>query len=562
MRLRKKNVSRVAAVAVAAVMAVSAAAPAAFAAAPVANGGTAVVQENTKVVGINYYCWEENRSVGTQEVTVNADATHVNSTQLTAPTGYVLDVSGDPEINDGWAFVDVKKVAAPATQDVEVTFYDYKNDKTAGTQIIPNVSADQTTIATSELTLPEGYEFETEKDSYDILNGYVSVAVVKKAVAPATQDVEVVFYDYKNKETAGKQIITNVSADKTSVAASELKLPEGYEFETEKASYDILNGYVNVAVVKKAVATTKVVKINFYSEAEKKQIAEPRLIVAANATSVNSSELTAPKGYELCETGDFAIRDGYVYVAVRKATTKVVKINFYSEAEKKQIAEPKLTVAADATSVNSSALTAPEGYELCETGDFAIRDGYVYVPVRKATTKVVKINFYSEDEEKQIEEPELTVAADATSVNSSALTAPKGYELCEVGDFAIRDGYVYVPVRKATTKVVKINFYSEDENKQIAEPELTVAADATSVNSSALTAPEGYELCEVGDFAIRDGYVYVAVRKVTTPDPVDPTPTPDPEPTPAPTVNPVTTALGVGAWLLALGGLILGFFGL
>ena len=101
MRLRKKNVSRVAAVAVAAVMAVSAAAPAAFAAAPVANGGTAVVQENTKVVGINYYCWEENRSVGTQEVTVNADATHVNSTQLTAPKGYVLDVSGDPEISDG-----------------------------------------------------------------------------------------------------------------------------------------------------------------------------------------------------------------------------------------------------------------------------------------------------------------------------------------------------------------------------------------------------------------------------------------------------------------------------
>ena len=207
-------------------------------------------------------------------------------------------------------------------------------------------------------------------------------------------------------------------------------------------------------------------------------------------------------------------------------------------------------------------MTAPKGYELCEVGDFAIRDGYVYVPVRKATTKVVKINFYSEDEEKQIEEPELTVAADATSVNSSALTAPKGYELCEVGDFAIRDGYVYVPVRKATTKVVKINFYSEDEEKQIEEPELTVAADATSVNSSALTAPEGYELCEVGDFAIRDGYVYVPVRKATTPDPVDPTPTPDPEPTPAPTVNPVTTALGVGTWLLILGGLILGFFGM
>ena len=143
------------------------------------------------------------------------------------------------------------------------------------------------------------------------------------------------------------------------------------------------------------------------------------------------------------------------------------------------------------------------------------------------------------------------------------MTAPEGYELCEVGDFAIRDGYVYVPVRAvATTKVVKINFYSEAEEKQIAEPELTVAADATYVNSSALTAPAGYELCQVGDFAIRDGYVYVPVKKVTTPGPVDPTPTPDPVPTPGSSVSPVATTIGLGAWLLVLGGLILGFFGL
>ena len=71
-----------------------------------------------------------------------------------------------------------------------------------------------------------------------------------------------------------------------------------------------------------------------------------------------------------------------------------------------------------------------------------------------------------------------------------------------------------------------------------------------------MTAPEGYELCEVGDFAIRDGYVYVAVRKVTTPDPVDPTPTP------AAPISPVASAIGLGTCLLILGGLILGFLGL
>ena len=268
--------------------------------------------------------------------------------------------------------------------------------------------------------------------------------------------------------------------------------------------------------------TTKTIKINYYSEAEKKQIAEVDMTVAADATSVNSSKLTAPQGYELVESGDFTINDGYVYAAVRKvkapATTKTIKINYYSEAEEKQIAEVAMTVAADATYVNTSALTAPEGYELAEVGDLAIRDGYVYAAVNKIGSKTVKINYYSEAEEKQIKEEELTVAPDATCVNTSKLTAPTGYELVEVGDLPIRDGYVYAAVRKVSTKEVKINFYCPEEKKQVAEPTVVVNADATCVNSSAYAAlvPAGYELVEVGDMPIRDGYVYAEVRKVAT----------------------------------------------
>ena len=356
--------------------------------------------------------------------------------------------------------------------------------------------------------------------------GTLSLDAVFESEAPATQNVGLVYYDFTNKVKALEKEVT-VSADKTSFTAEEVKayLPDGYELEdATKTSFDIAGGYVSIPVVKKAVPTTKTIKINYYSEAEKKQIAEVDMTVAADATSVNSSKLTAPKGYELVESGDFTIRDGYVYAAVRKvkapATTKTIKINYYSEAEKKQIAEVDMTVAADATSVNSSKLTAPKGYELVESGDFTIRDGYVYAAVRKvkapATTKTIKINYYSEAEEKQIAEVEMTVAADATYVNTSALTAPEGYELVLSGDLAIRDGYVYAAVKKIGSKTVKINYYSEAEEKQIAEVEMTVAPDATCVNTSKLTAPTGYELVEVGDLPIRDGYVYAAVRKVST----------------------------------------------
>ena len=354
--------------------------------------------------------------------------------------------------------------------------------------------------------------------------GTLSLDAVFESEAPATQNVGLVYYDFTNKVKALEKEVT-VSADKTSFTAEEVKayLPDGYELEdATKTSFDIAGGYVSIPVVKKAVPTTKTIKINYYSEAEKKQIDEVEMTVAADATSVNSSKLTAPKGYELVESGDFTIRDGYVYAAVRKvkapATTKTIKINYYSEAEKKQIDEVEMTVAADATSVNSSKLTAPKGYELVESGDFTIRDGYVYAAVKKIGSKTVKINYYSEAEEKQIAEVEMTVAPDATCVNTSKLTAPTGYELVEVGDLPIRDGYVYAAVRKVSTKEVKINFYCPEEKKQVAEPTVVVNADATCVNSSAYAAlvPAGYELVEVGDMPIRDGYVYAEVRKVST----------------------------------------------
>ena len=316
--------------------------------------------------------------------------------------------------------------------------------------------------------------------------------------------------------------VTISASSATSVTLQEVKdnLPKGYVLVNEKNSYginyDSNGGYVYIDVTE---AKTKTITINYYSESENKQAGEDKMTVAADATSVNSSELTAPNGYELVESGDFPIRDGYVYVAVKPVpTTKTIKINYYSEAEEKQIAEVEMTVAADATYINTSALTAPEGYELVLSGDLAIRDGYVYAAVNKIGSKTVKINYYSEAEEKQIKEEELTVAPDATCVNTSKLTAPTGYELVEVGDLPIRDGYVYAAVRKVSTKEVKINFYCPEEKKQVAEPTVVVNADATCVNSSAYAAlvPAGYELAEVGDMPIRDGYVYAEVRKVAT----------------------------------------------
>ena len=268
-------------------------------------------------------------------------------------------------------------------------------------------------------------------------------------------------------------------------------------------------------------------KLNYYCNGDANhdhhQAAEVT-ISASSATSVTLQEVkdNLPKGYVLVnEKNSYDINGGYVYIDVTEAKTKTIKINYYSESEKKQVAEVEMEVAADATSVNSGSLKAPEGYELVLGGDFAINDGYVYAAVRKvkapATTKTIKINYYSEAEEKQIAEVEMTVAPDATCVNTSKLAAPTGYELCELGDLPIRDGYVYAAVRKVPTTTIKISYVDEATDKEVGTEDLVVNQGTTVVNFNVLkSVPAGYELCEVGDFYVGNGSAKVMVRKTKT----------------------------------------------
>ena len=117
-------------------------------------------------------------------------------------------------------------------------------------------------------------------------------------------------------------------------------------------------------------------------------------------------------------------------------------------------------------------------------------------------------------DEKQFAEVELTVAPDATSVNTSKLTAPTGYELVEAGDLPIRDGYVYAAVRKAPTTTIKISYVDEATDKEVGTENLVVNQGTTVVNFNVLkSVPAGYELCEVGDFYVGNGSAKVMVRK-------------------------------------------------
>ena len=359
---------------------------------------------------------------------------------------------------------------------------------------------------------------ETENDSWDRISGEINFR--------DTDNNESIFVQFNNEKVEDYRWGDDPKDTYEVLPAETVKkyLPEGYELV--EGIYSVAGGetqdsyFVYAEVKKVLVEETQDVKINYYDEAAGKQVAEVPVQVSIDTSCVNMAILTRylPEGYTL-EGSDCIIRDGYVYVSVAPAEeVQNVKINYYDEAAKKQVAEVPVQVSIDTSRVNMAILTRylPEGYTL-EGSDCIIRDGYVYVSVAPAEeVQNVKINYYDEAAKKQVAEVPVQVSMDTSCVNMAILTRylPEGYTI-EGTDCIIRDGYVYVSVAPAEeVQNVKINYYDEDAEKQVAEVPVQVSIDTSCVNMAILTRymPEGYALVS-SDCIIRDGYVYVSVKK-------------------------------------------------
>ena len=359
---------------------------------------------------------------------------------------------------------------------------------------------------------------ETESDSWDRISGEINFR--------DTDNNESIFVQFNNEKVEDYRWGDDPKDTYEVLPAETVKkyLPEGYELV--EGIYSVAGGetqdsyFVYAEVKKVLVEETQDVKINYYDEAAGKQVAEVPVQVSIDTSCVNMAILTRylPEGYTL-EGSDCIIRDGYVYVSVAPAEeVQNVKINYYDEAAGKQVAEVPVQVSIDTSCVNMAILTRylPEGYTL-EGSDCIIRDGYVYVSVAPAEeVQNVKINYYDEAAKKQVAEVPVQVSMDTSCVNMAILTRylPEGYTI-EGTDCIIRDGYVYVSIAPAEeVQNVKINYYDEDAEKQVAEVPVQVSIDTSCVNMAILTRymPEGYALVS-SDCIIRDGYVYVSVKK-------------------------------------------------
>ena len=344
---------------------------------------------------------------------------------------------------------------------------------------------------------------ETESDSWDSISGEINFR--------DTDNNESIFVQFNNEKVEDYRWGDDPKDTYEVLPAETVKkyLPEGYELV--EGIYSVAGGetqdsyFVYAEVKKVLVEETQDVKINYYDEAAGKQVAEVPVQVSSNASVVDMAILTRylPEGYTL-EGSDCIIRDGYVYVSVAPAEeVQNVKINYYDEAAKKQVAEVPVQVSIDTSCVNMVILTRylPEGYTI-EGTDCIIRDGYVYVSVAPAEeVQNVKINYYDEDAEKQVAEVPVQVSIDTSCVNMAILTRymPEGYALVS-SDCIIRDGYVYVSVKKDVEireAVLHITF--ETPNGEVVTTE-TVTAEGADGEDAVFrlgvdfNLPTGYKL--------------------------------------------------------------------
>ncbi len=336
-------------------------------------------------------------------------------------------------------------------------------------------------------------------------------------------------------------------------------LPAGYERKSMGDFHALQGTVIEVRVMQKApVEEVQNVKINYYDEAAKKQVAEVPVQVSIDTSCVNMAILTRylPEGYTI-EGTDCIIRDGYVYVSVAPAEeVQNVKINYYDEDAEKQVAEVPVQVSIDTSCVNMAILTRymPEGYALVSS-DCIIRDGYVYVSVKKDVEireAVLHITFETPNGEVVTTE---TVTAEGADGEDAVFrlgvdfNLPTGYKLSNDRDqvteikipFGSTGGHTMVVEKGDLSSIVKIQFVDAENNDEVvAGGDYFVDGDGDGIfHTREITewVPEGYELQEVGDFQVelyKETPLQLSVTKIKedkpeTPDPEEPNKPEDPD---------------------------------
>ena len=273
-----------------------------------------------------------------------------------------------------------------------------------------------------------------------IRDGYVRVDV-REAVTTQTVK-EILYYCGTTKVGVQKDLVVDKNA--TTINATDLEIPKGYEL-TEGNEFVIRDGYVRVDV--REAVTTKDITVVYQNRKGKIIDDKDVITVDKNAISVNTGDLTAPKGYTIAITGDITIsKNNKVYITVDQ-NKKAVRIIF-KESGKVIDSSKEISVVANAKFVKLSRITAPAGYQIVTTKpNLKIsKKNTVTVKVKKLG-KTIKV-IYRDTTNEIVDTREITVNKKVTSISANKIPVPAGYEMLTIGSCSVRTGEIDVYVVK------------------------------------------------------------------------------------------------------------------
>ena len=443
------------------------------------------------------------------------------------PSNYVMQSGGDFTVANG-DVITVRVSAINEEREVYISLID-ADDKTAvGAPQTIKIGKNDTTVSTSKLTIPEGYELAYGNGDVYVGEGDSANVEVRKIKEATEREVYISLIDVDDKTAVGAPQTIKIGKNDTTVSTSKLTIPEGYELAYGNGDVYVGEGdSANVEVRK----VEKVATLNIsFETVDGQKVGDSVLVVSKDELVEYGKDYNLPEGYTFADGYELknipvilGTTGGTVVLVQPIKVAKTVYVS-YIDADTKMPLEnaiETLTLEEGTTYFNANVLKeVPEGYELVTTGDVYVGEGdTVNVEVRKAA-KIVYVSYIDADTKMPLENAieTLKLEAGATYFNASVLKeVPEGYELVTTGDvFVGNNDTVNVEVRKAE-KTVYVSYIDADTKMPLenAIETIKLAANVTYFNTNMLKEiPEGYTLAVAGDVFVGDNdTVNVEVRK-------------------------------------------------
>ena len=159
--------------------------------------------------------------IKTAPMTVDKDATYINTGKLTAPDGYTIGIVGDIKISQN------NKVYITVDQNKKSVTVIFKESGNVVSSKKLSVVATAQYVDKSRITAPAGYRIATTDSKFEISKNNTVTVEVKRS----GKTIKVVYRLAKTNRivTTGKIVVDKKA---TSIKASEVPVPAGYKMVT------------------------------------------------------------------------------------------------------------------------------------------------------------------------------------------------------------------------------------------------------------------------------------------------------------------------------------------